>query len=631
MRIDLSQWGSIRKSLQILARQAEGVEDFSARTLQLIGELVRARSVILHIQDLRRDTRVIYATMQRKDENGWVMTVDDTDSFYQDVHTRRRLPRYILHSCFGFALDLPERWQGVILIEYPGIKIVTPDQHRILIQVLAELGDSLHTVLMNREVKKLETLLRERERVNQELRQSMTDMSKEAYCVSSVITGLTQSFNVSEIFTRILGDTLPLLKAKSGEVYFPKPDQCVSFIASGAQYELTEHDRHLSCQHSREPCLKEYFEKKYSQLKTRAEGVSFELLPLDNPSFSQFLKKRFQSMAVQSVFEFSFWSENEIYGLGLLGFSEDYVQADKARLFKITLNMIGLFLKNISLMKSMEHQVKQKTSEILKMEKEQRFMFEHVSRPFSLSAADLSGNSERILEEIDHSQRAVFLGELASGVAHQIRNPLNHLVGVLHLIKNRDITEDENIGQLLHDVTKRVETIHEMINKFVHYTRIPELNLTSESINDVLNDSVQAFRGQMDQAGVQVVTSFDPGLVMSKLDLYLMDQVYQNIIKNAVEAMDQSGELIISTRKLEVKYGPNPRLEFAEILFQDTGPGIPEEDIEKVLNPFFSRKKDGIGLGLAIVNHVVGLHGGAVQVKNRKRAGTDVKICLPIR
>ncbi len=95
--------------------------------------------------------------------------------------------------------------------------------------------------------------------------------------------------------------------------------------------------------------------------------------------------------------------------------------------------------------------------------------------------------------------------------------------------------------------------------------------------------------------------------------------------------MDQKGQFSISTRKLEVKYGPAPRLEFAEIRFQDTGSGIPEEYIGKVLTPFFSRKKDGIGLGLAIVNHVVGLHGGAVQVKNRKSLGTDVRICLPIR
>ncbi|WP_022667084.1 sensor histidine kinase [Desulfospira joergensenii] len=631
MNIDLSPWGSIRKSLQILARQSEDVEAFSARTLQLIGELVGARSVVLHIQDLRRDTRVIYATMRRDGKNNWAMTVDDTDAYDQNIHSRRKRPKYILQSCFGFILDLPARWRGVILIEYPGIKIVTPEQHRILIQVLGELSDSLHVVLMNQEVKKLETLLRDRERVNQELRQNMTDMSKEAYCVSSVITGLTQSLNVSEIFTRILGDTLPLLKAKSGDVYFPQTDQCVSFKASGVLYELTEHDHHLSRRHSREHCLKEYFEKKYSQLKIQADGISFDLLPLDNPSFSPFLKKRFQSMDVQSIFEFSFCSGEEVFGIGLLGFSEDCVQADKSRLFKITLNMISLFLENISLMKSLEHQVKQKSNEILKMEKEQRFMFEHVSRPFSLSATDLTANSEQILEQIDHSQRAVFLGELASGVAHQIRNPLNHLVGVLHLIKNKDIAGDEDSGELLQEVTHRVETIHQMINKFIHYTRIPELNLTSESVNDVLKDSLQAFKGQMDQAKVTVSTSLDPGLSMTKLDLYLMDQVYHNIIKNAVEAMGQSGELSITTRKLEVKYGPNPRLEFVEILFQDTGAGIPKEDIDKVLTPFFSRKKDGIGLGLAIVNHVVGLHGGAVQVKNRKKGGTDVRICLPIR
>lgn len=632
---ETSPWSSIRKSIRVLARQWDDVEEFSERTLQLIGELIGARSVILYIQDNRKDTKVIHAIMTRKGKFGWIMKVDDSDAFSHKNHTRRRqFPRYILKSCFGFTLALPKRWSGVLLVEYPGVKIVSQGQHQILEHVLNELAEGLHIVLMSQEVKNLESLLREREQANQELQKNMTDLTKEAYCVSSVITGLTQSIHVSEIFKRILNDTLPLLKPVSGHVYFPSSSEYINFKSSGSQYQFFDHGHPSSplyLKDTRLPCLRAYFEKKLASFSGNNKDVSFNYLSLDDPSFSSLMRKWLQSLEIRSVLEFTLCSGNEVFVFGLIGFKQEAVGTNKSRLFKITLNMTSLFMENIALMKDLERQVKKKSRELLDMEKEQRFVLEQVGRPFPLSSTDLSAGSEQILEEIDHSQRAVFLGELASGVAHQIRNPLNHLVGVLHLIKNRDTVGVEETEQLLQEVTGRVETIHRMINKFIHYTRIPELNLTSESINDVLKNSLRGFRGQIKQASVEVDTEFDDRLSTTKIDLYLMDQVYHNIIKNALDAIGKNGRLMITTKKLAVKHGPYPRLEFVDVQFQDDGPGIPEEDISKVLLPFFSRKEDGIGLGLAIVNHVVGLHGGAVQVKNRPNSGANVRLCLPIR
>lgn len=613
-----------------MARQADDLETFSSQALQWIGELVGARIVTLHTQDVMQDSRVIHATLSRKGK-GWNFTVDDTDLYYGPPQRQRPHPAYLLHSYFCFNLDLSSRWSGTLLVEYPGIIIMSVRQRQILRALLSELSDSLYLVLINQKLKELETEGQEKERINQELRQSITDLSKEAYCVSSVITGLTQSVNIVKIFTRILGSTLPLLKAKLGDVYFPETDQCITLKAVGSQYFYAEHDHALGRRHSQESCLKEYFENKFSQLEKMPKGVSFNLLSIEDPSFSVFLKRRFKSLGILSVFEFSLCSGAEVLGLGIIGFGEIHVQADKSRLFMITLNMTNLFMENIFLMRDLENQVKLKSQEILGMEKEQRFLFDHGTRPFSLSKGSQPIPSEQILEEIDRSQKAVFLGELASGVAHQIRNPLNNLVAVLHLLKNADSVGEQDRGPLLDQVTERVETIHQMINKFIHYTRIPELNFTSESINGVLKNTLQAFKGWTDLAQVEVITSFDPNLLMTKLDLYLMDQVYHNIIKNALEAMYSHGQLQVFTRKLEIKHGPAPRLEFAEIVFQDSGPGIPQEDIGKVFNPFFSRKKDGIGLGLAIVDHVVGLHGGGVRIENQPDQGTCVTIYLPIR
>ncbi len=223
-----------------------------------------------------------------------------------------------------------------------------------------------------------------------------------------------------------------------------------------------------------------------------------------------------------------------------------------------------------------------------------------------------------------------FLGEVAYGVAHQIRNPLNNLLGAMHLIKD-DETPEEERRKLFGQLTKRVETINRMISEFIHYTHITELNRTSEDINTVLKNSLCSFKSLTDQSNVKLITSFARQLPAIRLDLYLMNQVFHNIIKNALEAMNNVGQLRVSVQMLKTKHGPKPSLEFVGITFQDTGPGIPKEDLQKVLNPFYSKKSDGIGLGLSIVKHVVRVHGGATQIKSQLGLFTKVKIYLPIR
>ena len=628
--MEVSAWKGIKNRLRILARQEIDMEKFTAQALQLAGELVRARCLSLSLHDLKENRQVIQARLSRNPD-GWQLMIDDTDSYDPKTYIKRPHKPYLFQSSFYFPLDLPSRWRGTLVIEFSGITIISPKQYQALCDMMTDMSESLYIALIHQEVRALKEQVHEKEMMNQELRQTMTDLSKEIYCVSSLFTVLSQSHDVVEIFIRILKTTLPLLRARLGGIYFPETDQCIAFNSDGSKYKRSGHYHRLSRKTSKHPCFKEYFENQFSSFKTYPDGISFRVLPIYDSSFSDSLREHFKSLKIRSVLEFSLCSGNEFFGLGLIGFVENRVPTDRSRLFMITLNMTSLFLKNISLMRDLERQIKLKSQDVLKMEKQQRFLFDHVSRPFSLSKKSLPIPAERIIEEIDRSRRTALLGELASGVAHQIRNPLNNLVAVLHLIKNKDTADEEENAQLLDQLTERVETMHRMINKFIDYTRMPELNLTSESINDVLNNTIQTFKGWTDLAEVEVIKSLDPKLSVTKLDLYLMNQVYHNIIKNAMEAMYSHGKLRISTRKLKIRHGPKPRLEFVEILFQDSGPGIPVQDIDKVFNPFFSRKQDGIGLGLAIVDHVVRLHGGGVRVENRRDKGTNITIYLPIR
>lgn len=293
-------------------------------------------------------------------------------------------------------------------------------------------------------------------------------------------------------------------------------------------------------------------------------------------------------------------------------------------------NLRELSINQGKKIRALKRQGKLKRHDILEMEKRDGPTLEHFVRPLSFSGETQSVFAKQALEEIEHSRKMALLGELASGVSHQIRNPLNNILGVLYLIKNGDTSEEER-WELFDQLTERVETINRMINEFIHYTRILRLNRTPEEINTTLKNTLHSFESQIDPANVEFITSYDLQLSVINLDLCLMDQVFHNVIKNALEAMNNSGQICIATQKLKMKHGPTPRLEYAEISFQDSGPGIPEEEIKKVMNPFFSRKGDGLGLGLSIVDHVVRAHGGGIRIKSQPGRYTKVILYLPIR
>ena len=292
-------------------------------------------------------------------------------------------------------------------------------------------------------------------------------------------------------------------------------------------------------------------------------------------------------------------------------------------------NYIELSMAQNKKIKALKHHVDIKNHNIHEKEKK-KSVLKQDSQPLSSSNKDQSVFTRQILKEIDYSRKMVLLGELASGVAHQIRNPLNNFLGAIHLIKDVE-TSDEEREELLGSLTERVETINQMISEFIYYTRITKLNRTPEDINTVLKNSLNSFKSLVDLSAMELKVQFDSTLPKITLDLYLMNQVFHNIIQNALDAMNNNGQLSISLQRLTIKHGPKPRLEFIAISFQDTGPGIPKKDIKKVLNPFYSKKNDGMGLGLSVVKHVVRVHGGAVRIKSQEGLFTNITIYLPLR
>jgi signal transduction histidine kinase len=291
--------------------------------------------------------------------------------------------------------------------------------------------------------------------------------------------------------------------------------------------------------------------------------------------------------------------------------------------------MIGLFLEHIALMTDLERQIKLISAEKLDMEKKARFFVDQMGGQFGSKMNRRLSTIDRFVEEIERSKNMSLLAELASGVAHQMRNPLSNLLYGLHLLKQPTLSEDEK-QQLIDNVTERVETINRMINQFIHYTRIPDLKLSPQHLNELLNSVLCSFREWMRLANVQLVTYFDPEVGLSRMDSFLMSQALHSIIKNSMEAMHSSGCLRVTTRKLRIKHGTDP-VEFAEIVVEDDGPGVDSEDFDKIMRPFYSKKEGGLGLGLPMVDNVIRAHGGAITLENCTKNGLRVKIYLPIR
>ncbi|MDQ7782571.1 MAG: ATP-binding protein [Desulfomonilaceae bacterium] len=593
------------------------LERFSARSLQSLGEKLGARRLILGIED--GDREVIHARLTRND-GGWDFAVDDSFRFCSRAASRRnRKPTFVLRSRFNYQLTLPHRWSGTLLIEYPGITFLSSEKDSTIRHELMEFSREVTILLMDRNLARLESCLNEEKKLTETLRAFVASLSKELYCLSSISIAMRQSYNVEAVLTKVLEKTLPILKAKLGVIYFPETGQCVTFHSSRSTLGRME-----------APWFRDYFRSKMRLLCESSEGSWLSCRSVNgHPDFPGELKDHLSRERVESVMEFSLRYHDDFLGLGLLGLQQNEDRPAGTRLLMIVLNMIGLFLEHITLMTDLERQVKLISRQKLDMEKKQRFLIDHVGGERGKDRVKRSPTMDHLIEEIERSRNMMLLAELASGVAHQIRNPLGNLVYGLHLLRQPNITENEK-NELIETVTERVETINRMINEFINYTRIPDLKFSRESINDVLKGTLDSFNGWFQLADIDLSASLDADLGATKMDSFLMSQTFHNIIKNSLEAMHSCGSLRVLTRRLKMRHCPDPQ-EFAEIVFEDSGPGVAEENIDKIMKPFYSKKDGGLGLGLALVDHIVRAHGGALTVENCSEGGLRTRIYLPMR
>jgi two-component system NtrC family sensor kinase len=213
------------------------------------------------------------------------------------------------------------------------------------------------------------------------------------------------------------------------------------------------------------------------------------------------------------------------------------------------------------------------------------------------------------------------LGVLSSGVAHEINNPLGVILGYASYIEGKMSPDDPNF-HYIHEIKRESKRCKKIVQDLLSYARTPKPALEETDINALLGQIVDFAANHTDLHHVRLVRDFAPGLPPILVDGDQMRQVAINLILNAGAAMPEGGDLTVRTLLDEEGY--------VNLIFADSGVGIPEEHLDRIFEPFFTTKARGTGLGLAITRQIVELHQGRIALESRVGRGTTITIRLPV-
>jgi signal transduction histidine kinase len=240
-------------------------------------------------------------------------------------------------------------------------------------------------------------------------------------------------------------------------------------------------------------------------------------------------------------------------------------------------------------------------------------------------------NTLKKAEEIKKKQeleKLVLWGKLFPLVAHEIRTPLHSIGGALTLIRNRH-QSDPTTTRALQIIHEEIVRLNEFVNQCLDFSRSPSRDSFNPiNLNEAVNSCVQLMTPflQSEVKKLQVVTKLDDSAPPVHANLDEIKQVLMNLLRNAAEAIRKDGRIVVETR-----FRREGLDESVEIRVSDTGTGVSEKDLANVFTPFFSRKRNGIGLGLAICRRIVEEnHRGRIQMERQPSEGTTVRVTLPI-
>jgi signal transduction histidine kinase len=230
--------------------------------------------------------------------------------------------------------------------------------------------------------------------------------------------------------------------------------------------------------------------------------------------------------------------------------------------------------------------------------------------------------SERLHARLREAERLATAGELAAGMAHEIRNPLAAIVNATALLTDEaGLTPDERAATLT-AVRTEARRLNRILSDFLSFARPQEARRTPGDIREVVEHVSGLIRDDRSRAPrVDVRVAVDPALPRFAFDRDQVIQVLWNVALNGVEAMNGRGRLSLEVARQNGDVA---------LAVSDTGPGIPRENLARVFEPFYSGKPNGSGLGLTIAERIVGAHGGRIEIDSAPGRGTRVTLLFPL-
>jgi len=243
---------------------------------------------------------------------------------------------------------------------------------------------------------------------------------------------------------------------------------------------------------------------------------------------------------------------------------------------------------------------------------------------------------KKMEKHLARMDRLASLGELASGMAHEIRNPLAGIAGALQIIGKQFPEEDPN-QQIFNEVLNQVKRLDEFVKNLLQFARPNTPTFENMQLSDIIDSSIFLVTSQLNKKQIKLEVNHHKNQPFIQGDRGLLQQALLNIILNALDAIPDKGVLKIETswqqeinQQNNINACGNPELDLITIRISDNGPGIREENLENIFNPFFTTKSQGTGLGLAITHRIIEQHNGTIFVNSNVGNGTIFTISLPI-
>jgi signal transduction histidine kinase len=230
--------------------------------------------------------------------------------------------------------------------------------------------------------------------------------------------------------------------------------------------------------------------------------------------------------------------------------------------------------------------------------------------------------SVRELEsELELSRRLAAIGRLTSGVGHEVKNPINAIVVHLELLRNKLSGPDARAMRHLEIIESEIQRLDRVVQTLVDFSRPVELQLKEQDLRRIVSGVLMLASAELETHNVRVSSHMPERPMITKVDADLIKQAILNVVLNGAQAMSQGGDLHVTLRE-------DGRMAAIEI--SDSGSGIPDDIRAKIFDLYFTTRKDGSGIGLAMTYRIIQLHNGSIDVQSEQNIGSTFTLKLPL-